>query len=38
MRLYRISGDETVFLYDYASGERPRVGDSFYIRDTPWGA
>jgi uncharacterized protein len=34
MRLYRISGDEAVFLYDYASGERPRVGDSFYIRDT----
>jgi uncharacterized protein len=34
MRLYRISGDEAVFLYDYASGERPRVGDSFYIHDT----
>jgi uncharacterized protein len=33
MRLYHISGAEAVLLYDYGVDERPRVGDSFYVRD-----
>ncbi len=33
MRLYHISGDEVVFLYDHSQGDRPRVGDSYYVRE-----
>ena len=34
MRLFQISGDQAIFLYDHASGESPRVGDSYSIRET----
>ena len=33
MRLYHISGDEVVFLYDHSQGDRLRVGDSYYVRE-----
>ena len=33
MRLYHISGDEVVFLYDHSQGEPPRVGDSYFVRE-----
>ncbi len=33
MRLHHISGDNVVFLYDHTLGERPRVGDSYYVRE-----
>src|SRR5438093_6774828 len=33
MRLHHISGDQVVFLYDYTLGNRPRVGDSYYVRE-----
>jgi hypothetical protein len=33
MRLHHISGDQVVFLYDHTVGERPRVGDSYYVRE-----
>lgn len=33
MRLHHISGDQVVFLYDHSMGERPRVGDSYYVRE-----
>jgi hypothetical protein len=32
MRLHHVSGDEVVFIYDH-SQERPRVGDSYYVRE-----
>ena len=35
MRLHHISGDQVVFLYDHSIGERPRVGDSYYIQEIP---
>lgn len=34
MRLHHISGDQVVFLYDHTLGERPRVGDSYYVKET----
>ncbi len=33
MRLHHISGDEVVFLYDHSRGAKPRVGDSYYVRE-----
>lgn len=33
MRLHHISGDEVVFLYDHSEAEKPRVGDSYYVRE-----
>jgi len=33
MRLHHISGDNVVFLYDHTEGERPRVGDNYYVRE-----
>jgi uncharacterized protein len=34
LRLHHISGDEVVFLYDHTLGDPPRVGDSYYVRET----
>src|SRR5829696_8578155 len=33
MRLHHISGDNVVFLYDHTQPEKPRVGDSYYVRE-----
>jgi hypothetical protein len=33
VRLHHITSDDVVFLYDHTLGERPRVGDSYYVRE-----
>jgi len=33
MRLYQITGDEAVFLYDHTQEDPPRIGDSYCIRE-----
>jgi len=33
MRLHHISGDDVTFLYDHSQGDKPRVGDSYYVRE-----
>jgi uncharacterized protein len=33
MRLHHISGDNVVFLYDHTQPDKPRVGDSYYVRE-----
>lgn len=35
MRLHHINADQVVFLYDHSIGERPRVGDSYYVQEIP---
>jgi uncharacterized protein len=33
MRLERISGSSVSFFFDHQKGEKPRVGDSYYVRE-----